>query len=78
MSEPFLYFTAVRQILMLHHSTLFYLSGVFISGLLVPLDNPGLKIADKTGRHSPFVIAFKLAGWKVVGGEFHSEHYIPH
>ncbi|KAI0687059.1 amino acid permease-domain-containing protein [Earliella scabrosa] len=46
--------------------TLFYLSGVFISGLLVPLDNPGLKIADKTGRHSPFVIAFKLAGWKVL------------
>ncbi|KAI0747491.1 amino acid permease-domain-containing protein [Fomes fomentarius] len=46
--------------------TLFYLGGVLCSGLLVPLNDPGLTIDDKTGRHSPFVIVFRRAGWKVL------------
>ena len=50
-------------------STLFYVGGVLVSGLLVPADDYRLGLADKgdkTGRSSPFVIAFNRAGWAVV------------
>ena len=47
-------------------STLFYVGGVFVSGLLVPADDPNLSLDDGTGNSSPFVIAFKRAGWAVV------------
>ena len=50
-------------------STLFYVGGVLVSGLLVPADDYRLGLGDKgdkTGRSSPFVIAFKRAGWAVV------------
>ncbi|KAI8986293.1 amino acid permease-domain-containing protein [Trametes punicea] len=46
--------------------TLFYLAGVLCAGLLVPATNPELAGNDKTGRHSPFVIAFNLAGFRVL------------
>ncbi|KAH9891921.1 amino acid permease-domain-containing protein [Cubamyces lactineus] len=46
--------------------TLFYLSGVFFAGLLVPATDPGLAGDDRTGRHSPFVIAFTRAGYIVL------------
>ncbi|KAM5541192.1 hypothetical protein V8D89_005121 [Ganoderma adspersum] len=49
--------------------TLFYVSGVLVSGLLVPIDDSRLGLGDqgdKTGRSSPFVIAFKRAGWAVL------------
>ena len=49
--------------------TLFYVGGVLVSGLLVPADDDRLVIGDqnhKTGRSSPFVIAFNIAGWAVV------------
>ncbi len=36
------------------------------AGLLVPSTDPGLLGTDQTGRHSPFVIAFNRAGYKVV------------
>ncbi|KAI0687057.1 amino acid permease-domain-containing protein [Earliella scabrosa] len=43
--------------------TLFYIGGVFSSGLVVPSDHVDLRVDDGTGRRSPFVIAFKIAGW---------------
>ncbi|KAI9068733.1 hypothetical protein FKP32DRAFT_1587420 [Trametes sanguinea] len=46
--------------------TLFYLSGVFCAGLLVPATNQDLVGDDKSSKHSPFVIAFNLAGYKVL------------
>ncbi|KAM5541210.1 hypothetical protein V8D89_005139 [Ganoderma adspersum] len=51
--------------------TLFYVGGVLVSGLLVPADDPMLVSGDKdknhkTGRSSPFVIAFSLAHWAVL------------
>ncbi|KAI0629930.1 amino acid permease-domain-containing protein [Trametes polyzona] len=46
--------------------TLFYLGGVLCAGLLVPSTDPGLLGDDKTGRHSPFVIAFNRAKIKVL------------
>lgn len=49
-------------------STLFYLGGMLCAGLLVPASNRDLSGDDQTGRRSPFVIAFKLAGYKVVRG----------
>ncbi|KAI0738821.1 amino acid permease-domain-containing protein [Daedaleopsis nitida] len=45
---------------------LFYLGGILCSGLLVPCDEPLLSANDSTGRRSPFVIAFKNAGWAVL------------
>ena len=50
-------------------STLFYVGGVLVSGLLVPANDERLGLGDKgdkTGRSSPFVIAFTRAGWAVV------------
>ncbi|EJF55719.1 amino acid transporter [Dichomitus squalens LYAD-421 SS1] len=49
--------------------TLFYVGGVLVSGLLVPASDPNLGLGDegdKTGRSSPFVIAFSRAGWTVL------------
>ena len=46
--------------------TLFYLGGVLCSSLLVTSNDPRLATDDKTGRSSPFVIAFNIARWKVV------------
>ncbi|EIW52347.1 uncharacterized protein TRAVEDRAFT_75343 [Trametes versicolor FP-101664 SS1] len=46
--------------------TLFYLGGILTAGLLVPADDPRLTADDSTGRSSPFVIAFKIAGYKVL------------
>ena len=49
--------------------TLFYIGGVLVSGLLVPANDRMLVIEEqnhKTGRSSPFVIAFNRAGWAVV------------
>ncbi|KAI0775611.1 amino acid permease-domain-containing protein [Trametes elegans] len=46
--------------------TLFYLGGVLFAGLLVPMQDEGLLNDDGTGRHSPFVIAFKRANYKVL------------
>ncbi|KAL1946120.1 hypothetical protein VTO73DRAFT_15247 [Trametes versicolor] len=46
--------------------TLFYLGGMLCAGLLVPADTPFLSTDDQTGRRSPFVIAFRLAGYKVL------------
>ncbi|OJT02167.1 hypothetical protein TRAPUB_7282 [Trametes pubescens] len=46
--------------------TLFYLGGMLCAGLLVPASNRDLSGDDQTGRRSPFVIAFKLAGYKVL------------
>ncbi|RPD71596.1 hypothetical protein L226DRAFT_171196 [Lentinus tigrinus ALCF2SS1-7] len=55
---------ALRKVWM--RITLFYVGGVLVSGLLVPATDPGLALNDGTGNSSPFVIAFKLAGWGVV------------
>ncbi|KAL1946117.1 hypothetical protein VTO73DRAFT_15244 [Trametes versicolor] len=46
--------------------TLFYSCGMLCVGLLVPSTEPGLLGIDQTGRHSPFVIAFNRAGYKVL------------
>ncbi|KAI0642859.1 amino acid permease-domain-containing protein [Trametes meyenii] len=46
--------------------TLFYVCGIMCAGLLVPATDPGLAGDDHTGRHSPFVIAFNRAGYKVL------------
>ncbi|PIL34845.1 transporter [Ganoderma sinense ZZ0214-1] len=49
--------------------TLFYVGGVLVSGLLVPAGDPGLGLrekGDRTGRSSPFVIAFHRAKWAVL------------
>ncbi|KAI0671245.1 amino acid permease-domain-containing protein [Trametes maxima] len=46
--------------------TLFYVCGIMCAGLLVPSTDPGLSGEDQTGRHSPFVIAFNRAGYKVL------------
>ncbi|CDO72292.1 hypothetical protein BN946_scf184970.g144 [Trametes cinnabarina] len=46
--------------------TLFYLGGVLCAGLLVPATNPDLVGEDESSRHSPFVIAFNLAKFKVL------------
>ncbi|KAI0823275.1 amino acid permease-domain-containing protein [Trametes gibbosa] len=46
--------------------TLFYVGGILCAGLLVPATDPRLSSDDQTGRHSPFVIAFKRAHYKVL------------
>ncbi|KAI0369433.1 hypothetical protein BV20DRAFT_968017 [Pilatotrama ljubarskyi] len=46
--------------------TLFYLGGMLCAGLLVPVTDPSLSADDGTGRHSPFVIAFNRAKYKVL------------
>ncbi|KAI0350171.1 hypothetical protein OH77DRAFT_1431318 [Trametes cingulata] len=46
--------------------TLFYLGGMLCAGLLVPATDPALSADDGTGRHSPFVIAFTRAKYKVL------------
>ncbi|KAM5541211.1 hypothetical protein V8D89_005140 [Ganoderma adspersum] len=49
--------------------TLFYVGGVLVSGLLVPANDERLGLGDKgdkTGRSSPFVIAFTRAGWAIL------------
>ena len=47
-------------------SMLFYLGGMFVAELLVPLDDESLlKNHNGTGRSSAFVVAFNRAGWKV-------------
>ncbi|KAH9849492.1 amino acid permease-domain-containing protein [Lenzites betulinus] len=46
--------------------TLFYLGGILCAGLLVPATDTHLSGDDQTGRHSPFVIAFTRAGYKVL------------
>ena len=45
---------------------LFYIGGVIIIGLLVPSNDPGLNLSDGTAASSPFVIAIKRAGIKVL------------
>jgi amino acid transporter len=51
---------------------LFYIGGVTIIGLLVPSNDPGLKLASGTAAASPFVIAIKRSGIKVLPGVFMS------
>ncbi|KAH9919190.1 amino acid permease-domain-containing protein [Epithele typhae] len=46
--------------------TLFYVGGIFVAGLLVPADDPHLGLDNQNGSSSPFVIAFNIAGWKVL------------
>ena len=49
---------------------LFYIGGVTIIGLLVPSNDPGLNLANGTAAASPFVIAIKRSGIKVLPGVF--------
>lgn len=43
---------------------LFYIGGTFIIGLLVPSNDPGLKLDSGDAGSSPFVIAISRAGIK--------------
>ncbi|CAK5275790.1 unnamed protein product [Mycena citricolor] len=45
---------------------LFYIGGVFIIGLLVPHDSPGLDLDSGTAASSPFVIAIQRSGIRVL------------
>ncbi|GAA5937777.1 uncharacterized protein JCM15063_002113 [Sporobolomyces koalae] len=45
---------------------LFYILGVFITGLLVPSNDPRLKLGSGTAASAPFVIAIQDAGIKVL------------
>jgi amino acid transporter len=45
---------------------LFYILGILIVGMLVPSDNPHLLHSTGTAASSPFVLAFNLAGIKVL------------
>ncbi|KAI9455851.1 amino acid permease [Russula earlei] len=45
---------------------LFYIGGVFIIGLLVPSNDPGLGLGKGTASASPFVIAIKRSGIKIL------------
>ncbi|GJN94239.1 hypothetical protein Rhopal_007313-T1 [Rhodotorula paludigena] len=45
---------------------LFYILGVFITGLLVPSNDPRLNLADGTAASAPFVIAIQNAGIKAL------------
>ncbi|RXK42115.1 hypothetical protein M231_00472 [Tremella mesenterica] len=45
---------------------LFYVIGIFIVGMLVPYNNPKLLQSTGTAASSPFVLAFNLAGIKVL------------
>jgi len=45
---------------------LFYIGGVFIIGLLVPSNDPNLGLGKGTAAASPFVIAIKRSGIKVL------------
>jgi amino acid transporter len=47
---------------------LFYIGGVTIIGLLVPSNDPGLALGSGTAAASPFVIAIKRSGIKVLPG----------
>ncbi|KAJ5928159.1 Arginine permease CAN1 [Penicillium verhagenii] len=47
---------------------LFYVFSIFFMGLLVPSDNPDLLSGSSNASASPFVIAAKLAGVKVLPG----------
>ena len=64
---------AIREV-DLFRSTLFYLGGILSSGLIVPFNHPDLGIDDGTARRSPFVIAFKIAGWTTVSNDHEAEH----
>lgn len=46
--------------------TLFYIVSLILVGMLVPYNNPDLAMGDGTARYSPFVIAIKNAGIKVL------------
>ncbi|KAH9919155.1 amino acid permease-domain-containing protein [Epithele typhae] len=46
--------------------TLFYVGGILAAGLLVPANDGDLNSDVQNGASSPFVIAFKRAGWKVL------------
>lgn len=46
----------------------FFVFSVFFIGLLVPYDNPDLLTGESNANSSPFVIAAKLAGVKVLPG----------
>ena len=52
---------------------LFYIGGVTIIGLLVPSNDPGLKLGSGTAAASPFVIAIRRSGIKVLPGVFLSQ-----
>ena len=45
---------------------LFYIGGAFVIGLIVPSNNQSLLLATSTAARSPFVIAIKTAGIKVL------------
>jgi amino acid permease len=52
-------------------SSLFYVLGVFIAGLLVPYNHPGLSPKDSNNgiqyvQSSPFIIAMQVAGIRIV------------
>jgi amino acid permease len=49
---------------------LFCIGGVTIIGLLVPSNDPGLKLGSGTAAASPFVIAIKRSGIKFLPGVF--------
>ena len=52
------------------YRTIFYLGGIFFAGLLVPADNDRLGSDKQIASSSPFVIAFDLAGVKIVSITF--------
>lgn len=52
------------------YRTIFYLGGIFFAGLLVPADNDRLGSDKQNASSSPFVIAFDLAGVKIVSITF--------
>lgn len=45
---------------------LFYIGGTAVIGLLVPSNDPGLNLSDGTAASSPFVIAIKRSGIRVL------------
>ncbi|KAF8746248.1 hypothetical protein AX14_000046 [Amanita brunnescens Koide BX004] len=45
---------------------LFYIGGTTVIGLLVPSNSPGLNLSNGTAASSPFVIAIKTSGIKVL------------
>jgi len=55
---------AVKRIF--YRIALFYIVGILIVGMLVPYDNPQLLQSTGTAASSPFVLAFNLAGIKVL------------
>jgi amino acid transporter len=63
--------TAVKQVFW--RISFFYIIGLFILGLIVPANNPNLLNASNSEtKYSPFVIAIRLAGIKVLPSIFNA------